>query len=58
VLLTGSDADDWIPVEATRESARVLVELGADVTLRVYHGRPHIVSDEEIAEARAILEGL
>jgi phospholipase/carboxylesterase len=58
VLLTGSDADDWIPVEATRESARVLVELGADVTLRVYRGRPHIVSDEEVAEARAILEGL
>jgi predicted esterase len=58
VLLTGSDADDWIPVEATRESARVLVELGADVTLRIYHGRPHIVNDEEVAEARAILEGL
>jgi phospholipase/carboxylesterase len=58
ILLTGSDADDWVPVEATRESARVLVELGADVTLRVYHGRPHIVNDEEVAEARAILEGL
>jgi phospholipase/carboxylesterase len=58
VLLTGSDADDWISAEATRESARVLVELGADVTLRIYHGRPHIVSDDEVAEARAILEGL
>ena len=58
VLLTGSDADDWVPVEATRESARVLAKLGADVALRVYHGRPHIVNDEEVAEARAILEGL
>ena len=58
VLLTGSDADDWISVEATQESARVLAELGADVTLRIYHGRPHIVNDEEVAEARAILEGL
>ena len=27
VLLTGSDAADWIRVEATRESARVLAEL-------------------------------
>ena len=58
VLLTGSDADDWISVDATRETARVLVELGADVTLRIYHGRPHIVNDEEVAEALAILEGL
>jgi phospholipase/carboxylesterase len=58
VLITGSDADDWIPVEATQETARVLVALGADVTLRVYRGRPHIVNDEEVAEVRAILEGL
>jgi phospholipase/carboxylesterase len=58
VLLTGSDADEWVPAEATRQSGRVLLELGADVTMRVYHGRPHIVNDEEVAEARAILEGL
>lgn len=58
VLLTGSDADDWIPESSTREAADVLRRLGAEVTLRVYHGRSHIVSDEELAEARAILEGL
>jgi phospholipase/carboxylesterase len=58
VLLTGSDADDWIPEASTRATADVLGRLGADVTLRVYHGRPHIVGDEELAEARAILEKL
>jgi phospholipase/carboxylesterase len=58
VLLTGSDADDWIPEDSTRETAGVLSRLGADVTLRLYHGRPHIVGDEELAEARAILEHL
>ncbi len=58
VLLTGSDADDWIPEAATRETADALRRLGADVTLRVYHGRPHIVGDEELAEARSILETL
>jgi phospholipase/carboxylesterase len=58
VLLTGSDADEWVTAEATRQSGQVLLELGADVTTRVYHGRPHIVNDEEVAEARAILEGL
>ncbi len=58
VLLTGSDADDWIPEASTRESAEVLRQLGAQVTLRIYHGRPHVVGDEELAEARALLEGL
>jgi phospholipase/carboxylesterase len=55
VLLTGSDADDWIPEESTRETARVLAELGADVTMRIYHGRSHIVGDDELAEARELL---
>lgn len=58
VLLTGSDADDWIPEASTRETAEVLRELGAEVTLHVYHGRPHVVGDEELGEARAILKGL
>jgi predicted esterase len=55
VFVSGSDADEWIPPESTRETALVLESLGADVALRVYHGRPHIVSDEETSEARAFL---
>jgi len=58
VLLTGSDADDWISEEQTRHTARVLAQLGADVRLRVYHGRPHIVSEEEMEEARTFLRSL
>jgi phospholipase/carboxylesterase len=58
VLITGSDADDWIPVESTRESARVLAGLGADVTLRIYSGRAHVVNEEEVVEARALLQKL
>ena len=56
VFLTGSDMDEWIPEEATRETARVLSESGANVTLRVYQGRPHIVSQEEMAEGTKFLE--
>jgi len=55
VFLTGSDADEWIPESNTRESARVLEKLGAEVILRIYKGRPHIVCDEELAEVRAFL---
>jgi phospholipase/carboxylesterase len=58
MLLTGSDADDWITEEQTRHTARILEELGADVRLRIYHDRPHIVSADEMNEARAFLRGL
>jgi phospholipase/carboxylesterase len=58
MLLTGSDVDEWIPEESTHEAARLFRELGADVQLRIYPGRPHIVSEEEIAEARSFLTAL
>jgi predicted esterase len=55
VFITGSDMDEWIPEERTREAARVLADLGADVDARIYPSRPHIVSNLELAEARAFL---
>jgi predicted esterase len=55
VFITGSDMDEWIPEERTREAARVLADLGADVDARIYPARPHIVSNLELAEARAFL---
>jgi phospholipase/carboxylesterase len=58
VFLTGSDVDEWIPESRTRLTETVLSALGADVRLRLYPGRPHVVSDAEIAEARALLEQL
>lgn len=58
ILLTGSDADEWITEESSRETARALKSLGADVRLRIYKGRPHIVNDDEVNEARLLLEDL
>ena len=58
VLLTGSDADDWIPEASTRATARLLSELGAQVRLRIYRGRSHVVSPEELIEARDFIGGL
>jgi phospholipase/carboxylesterase len=58
VFLTGSDADDWISLEATERTARVLADLGADVRLRIYPGRPHVVSPAELADAREFIKAL
>ena len=60
------DAIDWkILAELQRdgritnvELSRQLTGLGADVTLRIYQGRPHVVSLEELDQARAFIEGL
>jgi phospholipase/carboxylesterase len=56
VFLTGSDADEWVAESRTIETAQVLRELGADVELKVYRGRPHVVSKEELMEARDFLQ--
>ncbi len=32
--------------------------MGANVTLRVYHGMDHVVNDDEIAVAKKILQGV
>ena len=56
VLITGSDTDAWVPEERVRRTAQVLEALGAEVELRIYRGRDHLVGDEELALARAFLE--
>jgi len=56
VLITGSDVDDWVSEDKVRETADVLGSLGADVTLRLYPGRPHVVTDEELVEAQTLLQ--
>ena len=56
VLITGSDVDEWVPEARVRETAAVLADLGADVRLRIVPGREHVVSPQEIAEAKEFLE--
>ncbi len=58
VLITGSDVDDWVSEDKVRETADVLASLGADVTLRLYPGRPHIVSDQELIDAQKLLQDM
>jgi predicted esterase len=55
VFLTGSDMDEWIPEERTRQTAQVLTNLGAEVEMHVYPSRTHLVSNLELSEARTFL---
>jgi phospholipase/carboxylesterase len=55
VLITGSDVDDWIPEARVHETASVLTGFGAEVTVRIYPGRAHEVSDAELTEAGAFI---
>jgi predicted esterase len=56
VLLSNSDVDAFVPWPRTEATAEAFRRLGADVTLKPCPGRDHIVGDDEIAEARAILQ--
>jgi len=54
-FLGSGDPDPHVPWQRVQESAAVLGNMGADVTLRRYPGMPHTISREEIGEARAVI---
>lgn len=53
-----SDVDSHVPKTRVDESAEVFVRLGAAVTKRIYPGMGHLVNDDEIEFARALLRDL
>lgn len=55
VFLGCSDVDPYIPAARVRESADVLRNLGAEVTMRLYPGMGHTVSRDEADEVSQIL---
>ena len=53
-----SNVDPHIPESRVVESAELCERMGAKVTRRIYPGMGHLVNDDEIAWARALLESL
>jgi phospholipase/carboxylesterase len=51
VLITTGDPDTHVPLSRVNESVDVLKGLNANVTLKVYKGRPHTISFEELSLA-------
>jgi phospholipase/carboxylesterase len=51
VLITTGDPDPHVPLSRVEESASILKGMNANVTLKVYKGRAHTISFDEIALA-------
>lgn len=58
VLIGNGDQDEWVPRKRTEQSAEVFGLMGGDVQLKIYPGRSHEVSDDEVERARAVLARL
>jgi phospholipase/carboxylesterase len=55
ILITTGDPDMHVPLTRVEESVEVFKELNAEVTLKVYKGRPHTILQEEIDLANQII---
>jgi phospholipase/carboxylesterase len=55
VFLGAGDPDPHVPWQRVAESATVLANLGAEVTLKRYPGMPHTIAREELDEARKLI---
>ncbi|KAA5548798.1 alpha/beta hydrolase [Adhaeribacter rhizoryzae] len=54
VLITTGDPDPHVPVSRVNETERIMEEMGAAVTKKIYKGRPHTILPQEINLARQI----
>lgn len=56
VFFGSGDPDPHVPFERVQESAALLKQMGASVTLRRFPGRPHTISPEELEAARRMVQ--
>ncbi|MES2268521.1 MAG: dienelactone hydrolase family protein [Bacteroidota bacterium] len=55
VLITTGDPDPHVPVSRVEESVEIIKGMNANVTLKVYKGRQHTISYNEIALANQLV---
>lgn len=58
IFIGSSDPDPHIPVTRVHESERVLAAMGAAMTTRIYPGMGHTVNQEELDQARRMMEAM
>ncbi|MVN91224.1 alpha/beta hydrolase [Mucilaginibacter aquatilis] len=55
VLITTGNPDPHVPLSRVNESVEIISRLGARVTLKVYEGRPHTISMDEVELANQLI---
>lgn len=55
VLITTGNPDPHVPLTRVEESVDMLKQHGANVTLKVYPGRPHTISMDEVELANEVI---
>ncbi|WP_183566507.1 alpha/beta hydrolase [Mucilaginibacter sp. SP1R1] len=55
ILITTGDPDPHVPVSRVNDSMAIMQALHGNVTLKIYKGRQHTISNEELVLANAIL---
>jgi len=55
VLITTGDPDPHVPLSRVEKSAAILKNLNADATVKVYKGRPHTITGDEIELANQLI---
>ncbi|CAN5315626.1 dienelactone hydrolase family protein [soil metagenome] len=55
VFLGCSDVDAHIPKERVEHSAKVMRQLGAEVTTRIYPGMGHVINEDEREHVRSMM---
>ncbi len=55
VLLTGTEQDEWIPLERVARTGEILAAAGADVETLIHPPAPHEVHDDEVEAFRRLL---
>lgn len=55
IFIGTGNPDPHVPTERVKESAEILEKMNAKVHLKVYDGKPHSVSPDEIEEANRLI---
>jgi phospholipase/carboxylesterase len=55
IFIGTGNPDPHVPLERVNESVSILEKMNAKVHLRVYDGRPHTISQDEIEEANRLI---
>jgi phospholipase/carboxylesterase len=55
IFIGNSDKDPHVPQQRSEESAEILRNLGAQVSLNIYPGMPHTITMEELAAVKALM---